>query len=210
VALPAFQFLLYRWLYRWALWIWMLLSLARLPLTALATHPDRRGGLAFLSEPSLACAGLVAAGSAVQAGVWADRVLYDHAPITAFKGPLIVTLLIWLTLAFGPLLAFGPVLFRTRFHSLREYGLLARQLSGSFKARWVGRGDEILGSPDPSTLIDFISSFDVIQQMHLWPFGIRDLAILSAAAVVPMVPVVLLQVPFLELAGKLAHVVLGL
>jgi len=40
VALPMFQFLVYRALWRWAIWVQMLWRLSRLRLQPTATHPD--------------------------------------------------------------------------------------------------------------------------------------------------------------------------
>jgi hypothetical protein len=52
VGLPAYQFLVYRWLWRWLVWARLLWGLSRLRLRPLSTHPDQRGGLAFLAETS--------------------------------------------------------------------------------------------------------------------------------------------------------------
>jgi hypothetical protein len=52
IALPVFQFLVYRTLWRWGIWTQLLWRLSRLPVQPIATHPDLAGGLAFLSIPS--------------------------------------------------------------------------------------------------------------------------------------------------------------
>jgi len=45
---PVLQFLLWRSLWRWAIWVVILRGVARLDLEPVAAHPDRRGGLSFL------------------------------------------------------------------------------------------------------------------------------------------------------------------
>ena len=47
VCIPVFQFLLWRWLYRYLVWCWVLWRVSRLDLHLISTHPDRVGGLAF-------------------------------------------------------------------------------------------------------------------------------------------------------------------
>src|SRR4029079_4216597 len=76
VALPMFQFLVYRALWRWGIWVQMLWRLSRLRLRPVATHPDLAGGLEFLSWPSIGFGHVVGALAAAQAGVWANQVLY--------------------------------------------------------------------------------------------------------------------------------------
>ena len=45
VALPVFYFLLWRVLWRWALWIGVLVRIAGMRLRTEATHPDGAGGI---------------------------------------------------------------------------------------------------------------------------------------------------------------------
>src|SRR4051812_178487 len=90
VALPLFQFLVYRALWRWAIWIQLLWRLSRLRLQPVATHPDRSGGLEFLSWPSIGFGYVIAALSATQAGVWADQVIYAGLKVTDLKWQVLV------------------------------------------------------------------------------------------------------------------------
>lgn len=54
VALPIFQFLMYRWGYRMVVWTRFLRQVSKLDLLLTPTHPDGAGGLGFLRRgPSL-------------------------------------------------------------------------------------------------------------------------------------------------------------
>jgi hypothetical protein len=49
-AIPLFQFLIFRWIYRLFVWGWFLNKVTRLNLRLSATHPDGAAGLAFLGR----------------------------------------------------------------------------------------------------------------------------------------------------------------
>ena len=49
VSLPLFQFILFRWYFRLFVWVRFLWQVARCELSLVPTHPDRAGGLGFLS-----------------------------------------------------------------------------------------------------------------------------------------------------------------
>jgi hypothetical protein len=54
VSMPLFQFLLCRWYFRLFVWARFLWQVSRIRLRLVPTHPDRVGGLSFLSETSIA------------------------------------------------------------------------------------------------------------------------------------------------------------
>jgi hypothetical protein len=211
VALPVYQFLVYRWLWRWVIWSRVLWSLSRLRIRPLATHPDRQGGLGFLSEPAVGFRFVILAMSSVQAAVWANQTLFGHVSVQSFKSALALNLVAMLTLALGPLLVFCGVLWRARFGAVRDYGHLGLDLVRAFDRRWIGRTDRegLLGNPDQSSVTDFGTTYEVIRQMRLVPFGPREMAVLAASVLLPMIPLALLQVSVLQLAGKLWGVMIG-
>lgn len=68
VSLPLFQFMLLRWYFRLFIWIRFLWQVTRSKLSLVPTHPDRAGGLAFLSLAVMAFAPLLVAHGALLAG----------------------------------------------------------------------------------------------------------------------------------------------
>lgn len=211
VALPIYQFLVYRWLWRWLIWSRLLWGLSRLRLQPIATHPDRQGGLGFLSEPAIGF-GLVILGiSAVQAGVWADQIVFLGRALTSFTQQFAAAVVVAVLLALGPLLVFSRALFRARFAAVRDYGRLATDHARLFQARWIDRGprDSVLGSPDVSSLADLGTAYDVMRSMRIVPFGAREITLIVAATAIPIIPLVLLQLPLLELLKKLGGIVVG-
>jgi hypothetical protein len=211
VALTVYQFLLYRWLWRWLIWSRVLWGLSRLKVRALATHPDKQGGLGFLAETSAGFAVVIFAVSAVQASVWADKVKFDHASVMSFKAEVVVLLVAMFLVAMGPLFLFVRPLWLARFQAVREYGRLAADHARMFHARWVQRGERegLLGSPDVSSLADIGTAYEVIRVMRPFPFSLYTVVIIALAVLVPMIPLALMEVPLVELLRKLSGVAMG-
>ena len=181
VGLPAYQFLVYRWLWRWLVWARLLWGLSRLRLRPLATHPDQRGGLAFLAEPSVAFGYVVLGLSTVQAAIWADQMLFSEVELASFAAPLAVTLLGFELLTLGPLLCFVGPLWRAWFADIRDYDLLATDLARRFHQRWIVAGErkDLLGAPDISSLADLNAVRDVVRRMLPFPFGVREVVVVA-------------------------------
>jgi hypothetical protein len=211
IALPVYQFLGYRWLWRWLLWLWMLRALSRLNVRPIATHPDREGGIGFLSEPSVGFSWVILASCAVQAGVWADRIIHRGAAVTSFTSALALLIIIAVVLALGPLCVFSPTMWRARFRAVREYGRLATDHARLFHARWIERGEreQLLGSADIGAQADLGTVFETMSSMRIVPFGARTLGIVVLAVILPMIPLALLELPLLELVRKVLAIALG-
>jgi hypothetical protein len=72
VSLPMFQFLLCRWYFRIFVWGRFLWQVSRIKLSLIPTHPDRLGGLGFLSGIAYAFMPLAAAHGAILVQSLAD------------------------------------------------------------------------------------------------------------------------------------------
>jgi hypothetical protein len=211
VGLPMFQFLVYRGLWRWAIWTRMLWKVSRLRLVPVATHPDRAGGLEFLSWPSIGFGYIVAALSAAQAGVWADQVLNAGVKVMELKGYAAVFIIAALVVALGPLLLVAGHLWRCRYQGLYDYSTLAADYTRKFQERWIAqhREDDLLGTADIQSLADLANSYNVVDKMRFWPFGLRAVVTIALAALLPMVPITLLEASLPKLLLKLAGAMLG-
>jgi hypothetical protein len=74
VSLPIFQFLLCRWYFRIFIWMRFLWHVSRIELSLVPTHPDRIGGLGFLTNTVYAFTLLALAHGALLAGLLANMV----------------------------------------------------------------------------------------------------------------------------------------
>lgn len=212
VTVPIYQVLVWRWLYRWGIWSGVLWRISRLPLRPLAAHPDRAGGLALFSEPTIAFAFFVLAMSIVISARWVMQILGGDATLSSFKALFAIFVGTALLLAFAPLMPFVPHLYRARFDGVRDYGALAVDHSRRFYRRWiVGVDGETspLGTPDISSWCDLGTAYGELQRMRLIPFGPRFVIVILVAAFVPMLPLIATQIPLIVLLGKLGKTMLG-
>jgi hypothetical protein len=132
--------------------LWLVL---RCELSLVPTHPDRAGGLGFLSGIVLAFAPILSAHGALLAGFIANRIFFLGATLPDFKVHLAVMVAYLLVLVLGPLLLLAPHLAATRRLGLGEYGTLAERYVRAFDRKWLRGGappDEPLGAPTSSPL----------------------------------------------------------
>ena len=207
VSLPLFQFLLLRWYFRLAIWARFLWQVSRIELHLVPTHPDRVGGLGFLSNTVYAFTPLAVAHGALLAGMIANRIFYLGATLPDFKVEIAVMVGFLLCVVLGPLLVFAPQLAQAKRTGNREYGTLAQRYVREFDAKWL-RGDApaeepLVGSADIQSLADLNNSFEVVRTMRLAPVTKEALVQLAAATLAPVAPLALTMMPLDELLKKL-------
>jgi len=207
VSLPIFQFLLCRWYFRLFIWTRFLWQVSRIELSLLPTHPDRLGGLSFLSGQIHAFTVLAVAHGALLAGTLANRIFFLDAQLLQFKFEIGSVVLLMLCLFLLPLLMFGPQLARAKRKGSREYGVLAERYAREFDEKWVRggapAGEQLLGSGDIQSLADLGNSFSVVREMRIMPVKRDDVIRLAAATLLPIVPLALTMMSLEDLLKTL-------
>jgi hypothetical protein len=207
VSLPLFQFLMLRWYFRIFIWARFLWQVSRIDLNLVPTHPDRVGGLGFLSNTAYAFVPLAAAHGAVLAGMIANRIFYTGANLLDFKAEVALVVGVLLCLVFGPLLVFAPQLAQAKRRGNREYGTLALRYVSEFDAKWLRggapAGERLVGSGDIQSLADLANSFEVVRGMRLAPVTREAVLQLAAATLAPIVPLGLTMMSLEELLKSL-------
>jgi hypothetical protein len=207
VSLPIFQFLLVRWYFRLFIWTRFLWQVSRIELSLVPTHPDRVGGLNFLSETVYAFTVLAVAHGALLAAQLANRIFFVGAALTQFKAEIAVLVIFLLCAVLGPLLVFAPQLAQAKRKGLREYGTLAERYVREFDAKWLRGGapadEPLVGSADIQSLADLANSYEVVRTMRIAPITRDAIVRLAAATLVPIVPLLLTMMPLEELLKKL-------
>ena len=210
VSLPLFQFLLMRWYFRIFIWTRFLWQVSRLELSLVPTHPDRVGGLEFLSNAVYAFAPLAVAHGGLVAGFIANRIFYLGAALPQFKIEIAVLVVFLLCMVLGPLLLFAPQLAEAKRRGNREYGTLAERYVREFDAKWLRGGapaeEPLVGSNDIQSLADMGNSFEVVRTMRIAPVTKEAVLRLVAAALAPVAPLALTMMPLEELLKKLLGV----
>ena len=170
VSLPIFQFLLCRWYFRMFIWTRFLWHVSRIDLSLIPTHPDRVGGLGFLSITVYAFIPLLLAHGALLAGVLGNRIYYLGAKLPGFILEIFVLFMFIMCVVLGPLLVFAPQLAQAKRVGLREYGALAERYVREFDSKWLRRGapdEQLMGSGDIQSLADLSNSFEVVRTMRI-------------------------------------------
>lgn len=211
-SLPIFQFLLIRWYFRLFVWARFLWHVSRIKLALVPTHPDRLGGLGFLSNTVYAFSMLVIAHGAMVSSQIANRIFFLGANLREFEGEIAVVAIFLLCVIFGPVLVFVPQLAQVKRTGMREYGTLAESYVRDFDRKWLRSAkpkDEVLiGSADIQSLADLANSFEVVRSMRL-VLVTRDAVLqLGVALFLPMLPLLLTMMPLKELLTRLAGIVL--
>ena len=211
VSLPLIQFILLRWYFRLLIWTRFLWQVSRIDLRLVAIHPDRAGGLGFLSTITYAFAPLLAAQGVLLAGVMANKIFYAGAKLTDFKLELLAMVIMMLFFVLAPLLVFTPRLARTKRLGLAEYGGLAQRYVREFDQKWLRGGasadEPLVGSADLQSLADLGNSFEIVKGMKPVPFGKETLLQLAVISLAPVAPLILTMIPLGELLDRFLHVV---
>jgi len=199
VASPFLRFLMLRWLWRCVLWSYLLGSISRLNLNLLPTHPDRLGGLSFLLAAQEQFGVLGAALGSVIAGQFANEIVHFGETLKAIKAPTGVFISLSVLIILLPLTFFSPRLFEARRDGLVRYSSVARSVTTAFDVKWARRvgspPESMIGTQDPSSLIDYISDYDVIRETRVIPISRRAVLYVASLATAPFAVVWLLTSP---------------
>jgi hypothetical protein len=211
VSMPIFQFLLLRWYFRFFVWTRFLWQVSRINLQLVPTHPDRAGGLGFLTTTVYAFVPLLIAHGALLAGLIGNRIYHVGVTLPTFKYEILVLVLFLLCAVLGPLLVFAPQLEEARRKGLLEYGTLAESYVREFDAKWLRGGapadEPLVGSADIQSLADLANSYEVVRTMRFAPFSTGAILQLAAATLAPVAPLLLTMMPLEELLKTLFGIV---
>jgi hypothetical protein len=213
VTLTLFRFLLFRWLWRLALWSRFLWRVSRLDLRLIPTHPDGVAGLAILEVVHLQFAPLIVAISAVESAFFAENISTGAMAFTAIYPALAVILVLDAVLFIGPLVIFAPRLRACRLKGLGDYMGFAARYVREFDRKWLGDAPPPagpLGTADLQSLADLSNSVKLVDTMRMVPVSRRLLVSYGLALLLPMAPLLLLKYPLAVLVTQIFTRLAGL
>ncbi|MGZ3456149.1 MAG: hypothetical protein ACXVEF_41475 [Polyangiales bacterium] len=211
VGFPVYRFFLLRWMFRWLVWAGFLFWMRRLDLKLVATHPDRSGGLGFLTVPVSATLGLVFGVTLASAVAWRNAVVSHAATIGQVRIQALLLGSVWSVLLLGPLIFFTPRLLRLKRVALVQYSRLGNEYTQAFQDKWIGhhQGEEpLLGTPDLQSLADLGNSMQIVQGLRPTPMDLHVVLPVVAVFAAALLPVALSQLSLEELLMRLVKVVL--
>jgi hypothetical protein len=136
-----------RWYDRILIWTRFLWQVSRIELSLIPMHPDRLGGLGFLSNIAYAFTPLAVAHGALVPGPIANRMFYLSRRVAVrLQRETAFIVLFVMALVFGPFLVFAAPPASAKRTGLREYGPFAERYVREFDMKWL-RG----GAPRPTS-----------------------------------------------------------
>jgi hypothetical protein len=205
---PLFQFILYRWLWRFLIWAYFLFQISHIRLALHATHPDLSGGLGMLGLAQQTFSVIFVAFSAVMSSTIAHNMLAEGATFEESRLEVFVFIVICVVLIYAPLLFFSKQLYAARRLGLSEYGTLGYQLSKAFRDKWIKDdetdvGKELRDSTDASTMADYGATFDTARSMRFIPASLRNVGTTAVALAAPFLPLYLIEFSFSDLMQRI-------
>lgn len=199
VSRPIYGVLMFNWVWRLIVTVVLLWRISRLDLQLVPTHPDGCGGLGFLQSIPKMFAPVIVASSAVLASRWGHDVLYHQVPVESLRLPMVLFVALVLVLFLAPLLVFVPKLLVLKRRGLLAYGALVGRHGRLVERRWV-RGetvvdDGLLDAPELGPVADTLTLYEAIAKLKIAPIGKQSIVTVVGAAVIPMLPVIAIQVP---------------
>jgi hypothetical protein len=207
VSMTIFRFLLVRWYFRLFVWYRFLWQVSRrIPLRLNSLHPDRAGGLAFLSGSMFAFVPVLLAHTIGLAGILGGKIWHDGATLPQFKLEIAAWMVFLLLLVLAPLFFFVTQLADAKRTGLREYGIVASRYVADFRRKWIeghaAKDEMLVGTADIQSLADLSNSFEVVREMRLAPFGKMAVLRLALLIAMPLAPLLLTMIPLEQLIDR--------
>lgn len=212
VSVPVFWYLALRRLWRFLVWAGFLGMLARMRLHLDATHPDRAGGLAFLSGVQGDFNTIIFAMGIVVSTAWCQQIAERGVAASRFVETAVTYVVGAPLVASLPLVIFAPHLRLLRWRGELEYGRFACRYVQAFARRWLrsdAPGDDtLLGTSDVQALSDLMNSFATVQSVQRVPITRDAVTKLLVGAGLSMLPLLLAAIPLNALFKAIAKALL--
>jgi hypothetical protein len=211
VALPIFQFLMFRWIYRMVVWSRFLWKLSKLDLLLTPTHPDAAGGLGFLGKALVPFGAILFALSAVVSSAIAGRIFFGGGRLADYQWSYVALFVIFLVIFAGPVLIFMPKLLALKQRGRMEYGTLGSRYTQAFHRKWIDEAEPdrepMLGSSDIQSLADLGDSFGIIRKMRIVPVELSDFYAMVLPGLIPALPLAATVMPVGDIVKDLLKLV---
>lgn len=213
IALPLLNYWWLRWIWKIGLWSWYLFRLSRFHLRLVPAHPDRTGGIGFVSDVQTRF-GLVilAYGVTNVASTIAYKLAFENATfaLAPVWGPLVGFVLGAPLLFTVPLFMFTKQLYRTKKRALDRCHKNAIDQAIAFERQWLrpratGKRD-ITGGADLLGFNNLTAVYAHIDKMRVVPFDLRSFLELTMQTVGSLLPLL----PYLDIPEPGVKVLEGL
>ncbi len=198
VSSPVLQIILYRWFWRFYLWVEFLYRVSRIELKLQPTHPDLAGGLGILKNGESAFILIAIAFGALLSVGLAEDILYTDMTLIQSLPDIIGFIVIAIVLMTLPMFFFTKQLAMTRRWGRVVYGDLGHRLSNAFDKKWgdtsdLSNGDELLKTADSSVVCDYADIYNVVDDMRFIPISLKGYFLQLTVLAIPFIPLILTE-----------------
>jgi hypothetical protein len=209
VSGPLFQFILFRWMWRFLIWADFLRRVSRVSLALHATHPDLSGGIGVLGLVQQTFVVVFVAFGAIMSSTIAHNIMFEGDSFKASRPEIIVFVIACVVVIYAPLLFFSGQMYRERRIGLSQYGALGHRLSEAFYATWIKGAGSDVGTAlkeaiDPSAMADYGATFDIVRSMRAIPVSLRSIVTVAAILTIPFMPLSLTEFSITDLLQRMA------
>ncbi|QRY70247.1 hypothetical protein JVX98_19885 [Ensifer sp. PDNC004] len=209
VSLPLFVFLFLRGVWRHLVWARLLRKIARLELRLVATHPDGKGGLGFLSQYPNAYMFFVFGMSAAIAAAVMKHLLQETLSMTTFSMIMSGWLAIVVAFFAHPLSAFSKPLAQLKESGLLMLGVQATRFQRAAERKVLGRNVAADPGPEPEEeLADPGKLFDATSKLSTVLISRSAVVPVAAAALIPFAVAGATRLPYKEVFSVLKKLLL--
>ena len=198
VSSPVLQIILYRWFWRFYLWVEFLFRVSKIKLKLQPTHPDLAGGLGILKNgESTVHVNNLTLGALLSEGL-AEDILYTDMTLMQSLTDIVIFIITAIILMTLPMFFFTKQLAMSRRWGLVVYGDLGHRLSIAFDNKWgdtsdESNGDELLKTADSSVVCDYADIYSVVEDMRLMPLNLKGYFLQLTILVIPFIPLILTE-----------------
>ncbi|MDX1902455.1 MAG: hypothetical protein SFW66_10745 [Gammaproteobacteria bacterium] len=208
ISLPIFRFILLRWYFRILVWYRFLWQISRLSLQLNSLHPDRAGGLGFLTNSLYAFGPFLLAHTVLLTGMIFNRIWNTGATLLDFKSEIFGVIVFLILIPLVPMLFFMFILAKEKRSGTLKYDVVANHYVNDFRQKWINHkttknGERLLGTTDIQSLADLSNSFQVTIQMRITPFGRQSIMALICLVVLPLLPLALTMIPLDKIINQI-------
>ena len=213
VCLPVFTLLVFRWFWRWILWLYSLVKISRFKLQIDPLHADQMAGLEYLNLSPLTFSFILVAPSALLASMIGIDITYHGALFLNYSFQIAVYVIVLPMVLYAPLLIFIPKLIKAKSYGILEFGSLLRKHNRDYARKWIsgksGEKEALLGSMDNSSLADINGSYTPVQNMKMFPANYKMIGLSIVLNLIPYIPLVFTYYSASELFKDLIKSVIG-
>ncbi len=210
VSLPLFQFILLRWYFRIGLWYYFLWRVSGLSLQLNSLHPDRAGGLGFLTFSIYALAPFLLTHSLLLFGMILNRIWNTGALLYDFQTEALGIIAVVFIIPLLPLLFFSFKMAQEKRMGTLRYETVASFYVNDFRRKWLdseANNKALLGSSDIQSLADLFNSYEVSNKMRITPFNRNNLLSLAILLALPLLPLILTLIPLEKICSQIFRLI---